>query len=220
MVHIGNDWDSLLKEEFNKPYFNCIEKEINELYEQSTVYPPKDKIFACLKHTAYKNVNVVIIGQDPYHQEGQANGLCFSVNEGVKIPPSLKNIFKELQEDLDLPKIISGDLTKWAKQGVLLLNSTLTVEKGNANSHKNLGWERFTDKIISLINDKDSPVVFMLWGNFAKKKAKLITNPLHLILSAPHPSPLSAYHGFFGCGHFSKAKDFLNSQDMKIDFSL
>ena len=190
-------------------------------YDKKTIYPPKDYIFNALKLTSYKDTKVVIVGQDPYHGEHQAHGLSFSVQKGVKLPPSLQNIYKELESDLGIPPRTDGDLTGWAKQGVLMLNAVLTVEKDKAASHRNLGWEPMTDYIIKLLNKKDEPVVFILWGNFAKEKAKLITNPNHYIIISPHPSPFSAYSGFFGSKPFSKTNDFLISKKMQpIDWSL
>lgn len=181
-----------------------------ELSEEE-VYPPKESIFSAFQATPLEQVKVVLLGQDPYHGEGQANGLAFSVSRGVKLPPSLRNIYKELQEDCGISMPEHGDLTSWAKQGVLLLNTSLTVEMGKAGSHRNLGWEEVTDSAISLVNQKENPVVFILWGNHAHAKQSLITNPLHLILTSAHPSPLSAYRGFFGCKHFSKTNEFLKN---------
>ena len=190
-------------------------------YDKKIIYPPKDYIFNALKLTSYKDTKVVIVGQDPYHGENQAHGLSFSVQKGVKLPPSLQNIYKELESDLGIPPKSDGDLTGWAKQGVLMLNAVLTVEKDKAASHRNLGWEPMTDYIIKLLNKKDEPVVFILWGNFAKEKAKLIKNPKHYIIISPHPSPLSAYSGFFGSKPFSKTNDFLvKNRIPPIDWSL
>ncbi len=209
MVHLGNDWDDLLKEEFKKEYYLKLRKYLMNEYNTRIIYPNPYDIFNALKYTAYNDVKVVILGQDPYHGEGQAHGLAFSVKDGVALPPSLVNIFKELKADIgcDIPK--SGCLTKWAKQGVLLLNATLTVRKGQANSHQNIGWTIFTDNIIRLLNIREKPIVFLLWGRNARMKQSLITNKRHKILQAAHPSPLSAFNGFFGCRHFSKANEFL-----------
>ena len=189
-------------------------------YEIKEIYPPKDYIFNALKLTSYENTKVVIVGQDPYHGKGEAHGLSFSVQKGVRVPPSLQNIYKELNDDLKIPPKDNGDLTEWAKQGVLLLNAVLTVEKDKAASHRNLGWEPMTDYIIKLLNLKNKPVVFILWGNFAKEKAKLITNPQHYIIMSPHPSPFSAYSGFFGSKPFSKTNEFLIKNGLvPIDWS-
>ena len=218
---IGNDWDQKLDVIWNSPGFQKFYKMIMAEYDKKTIYPPKDYIFNALKLTSYKDTKVVIVGQDPYHGEHQAHGLSFSVQKGVKLPPSLQNIYKELESDLGIPPRTDGDLTGWAKQGVLMLNAVLTVEKDKAASHRNLGWELMTDYIIKLLNKKDEPIVFILWGNFAKEKAKLITNPNHYIIISPHPSPFSAYSGFFGSKPFSKTNDFLISKNMKpIDWSL
>ncbi len=209
MVNIGNDWDTLLSEEFKKDYYLSLREFLKEEYFTKTVYPPMNDIFNALKYTSYENTRVVILGQDPYHGEGQAHGLCFSVKPGIKFPPSLQNIFKELYAEYGIKFPETGELTGWAKQGVLLLNTTLTVREGQAASHKGRGWEILTDKIISLVNEKSEPVVFILWGGHARAKKALITNPSHLILESAHPSPLSAYNGFFGCNHFKLANEFL-----------
>ena len=215
MVNIGNDWDGLLRDEFDSDYYLSLREFLKAEYFSRRIYPPMNDIFNALRYTSYENARVVILGQDPYHGAGQAHGLCFSVKEGVPHPPSLKNIFKELESELGIPAPASGELIGWAKQGVLLLNTTLTVREGAPQSHKGHGWETLTDKIISLINEKDSPVVFMLWGANARAKKAIITNPLHLVLECAHPSPLSAYAGFFGCGHFIKANEFLLSRGEK-----
>lgn len=221
MVCIGNDWDSLLKDEFDKPYYQKLRKILANEYRTQTVYPDMYDIFNALKFTPYQNAKVVILGQDPYHGPGQAHGLSFSVKPGVAVPPSLVNIFKELESDLGCPIPSSGDLTKWAKEGVVLLNASLTVRAHMANSHQTLGWQIFTDRIIELLNEREAPLVFMLWGNNAKQKQPLITNPKHLILTASHPSPFSANHGFFGCRHFSKANAFLiDTGQAPIDWNL
>ncbi len=206
---LNNDWDEVLKIVFEgegfKKFYNIVEKE----YNTKTIFPPKDYIFNALKLTPYKNVKVVIVGQDPYHGVGEAHGLSFSVQKGIKVPPSLKNIYKELESDLGIPPYPEGDLTSWARQGVLLLNAVLTVEKDKPASHRKLGWERLTDYIIKTLNNKEEPVVFILWGNFAKEKKVLITNPKHLVITSAHPSPFSANYGFFGSRPFSKTNDFL-----------
>ncbi len=209
MVNIGNEWDELLREEFEKEYYLKLCKILANEYRSQTIYPDMYDIFNALRYTSYSDVKAVIIGQDPYHEEGQAHGLCFSVKKGVPQPPSLKNIFKEMHDELNIEPPGHGELTDWAKQGVLLLNATLTVREGQANSHKDIGWEIFTDKVIELLNEREKPIVFMLWGANAKKKASVVTNPIHKILSCAHPSPLSAYNGFFGCGHFKKCNEFL-----------
>lgn len=220
-VRINNDWDILLKDEFTKKYFQELSKFIDDEYQTNNIFPTKENIFTALKLTSFKNTKVVIVGQDPYHEEGQAHGLAFSVLDNVKIPPSLKNIYKELSNDLEISMPISGNLTKWANEGVLLINSVLTVRESLANSHKNKGWEIFTNRIIEILNEKKTTVVFILWGRDAINKEKLITNKNHVILTAPHPSPLSAYQGFFGCKHFSKTNQILKQTNQKqIDWSL
>lgn len=208
---LKNDWNELLKDEFSKDYYLSLREFLKNEYITKIIYPDKYDIFNALHYTSYKDVKVVILGQDPYHGPNQAHGLSFSVSSGVKIPPSLLNIYKELNSDLGCYIPNNGYLKKWADQGVLLLNTSLTVRAGEANSHKNKGWEIFTDKIISLINEKTDPVVFLLWGNNAINKKKLITNKQHLILSSTHPSPLSASRGFFGSKPFSKINKFLIS---------
>ncbi len=218
---IGNKWDEVLAEEYQKEYFKKIILYINKAYKERPIFPPKNYILRALSLTDYDNVKVVILGQDPYHGVGEANGLAFSVNNGVKLPPSLKNIYKELKDDLNIEISNKGDLTCWAKEGVLLLNSVLTVEKDRPASHKNLGWENFTDAIIKKVNDKEQPVVFILWGNFARSKKSLITNPKHLILESTHPSPFSSNNGFFGSRPFSKTNNFLRKNNIKeIDFTI
>ena len=206
---IGNDWDEILKVIEKSDGFKKFLNLINEKYQKEIVYPPKNYVFNALKLTSYKDTKVVIVGQYHYHGEGEAHGLSFSVQDGVKLPPSLQNIFKELYTDLGIQNCIYGDLTKWAKKGVLLLNAVLTVEKDKAASHRNLGWELLTDYIIKALNEKSEPVVFILWGNFAKDKKKYITNPKHLVITSTHPSPFSAYNGFFGSRPFSKTNDYL-----------
>lgn len=209
MVVIGNDWDEIIGEEFKKDYYIRLREFLKEEYAKHTVYPDMYSIFNALKLTPYKDVRVVILGQDPYHEPNQAHGLCFSVQDGTPLPPSLKNIYKELEADLGIPPSKSGDLTKWAKQGVLLLNTVLTVRRGEANSHKGKGWELLTDEIIRKLNDKTEPIVFILWGANARSKKSLITNPIHGIIESAHPSPLSAFNGFFGSRPFSRANKFL-----------
>lgn len=204
MVNLGNDWDIILDDEFQKPYYKEIREFLKKEYSTKRIYPHMNDIFNALKYTSFEDTKVVIIGQDPYHGIGQAHGLCFSVKDGVAFPPSLRNIFKELKEDVgkEIPK--SGCLTEWAKQGVLLLNAVLTVREGEPTSHSKIGWETFTDRVISELNRKETPVIFLLWGTYAQKKAEIITNPIHKKLISVHPSPLSASRGFFGCRHFSK----------------
>ena len=218
---IGNTWDDALKVIWNSSGFNNFYNKILKLYDEKTIFPEKDNIFNALKLTDYKDVKVVIMGQDPYHGIGEAHGLSFSVQKGVKIPPSLENIYKELNDDLHIPPKEHGDLTGWAKQGVLLLNSVLTVEKDKASSHKGLGWELFTDYIIKVLNNHEDPIVFILWGNFAREKKKYITNKHHLIIESPHPSPFSAYNGFFGSKPFSRTNNFLIANKKEpIDWSI
>lgn len=222
MVYIGNDWDEILKDEWEKPYYLKLREFLKNEYKTKTIYPKADDIFNALKYSSFKDAKVVIIGQDPYHGEGQAHGLCFSVLPGVKHPPSLKNIFKELEDDIQGFKTpVSGELTSWANQGVLMLNNVLTVRQATPNSHKGIGWEKFTDRIISELNKKTTPVVFLLWGNNAITKARIIDNPIHTKLTTVHPSPLSAYGGFFGCKHFSKTNEILKNAGIKpIDWKL
>lgn len=216
-----NYFKSIIAEESQKDYYKKLHDFVDNEYRTKTIYPPRDKIFFALKSTPYEQVKVVIIGQDPYHGEGEAHGMCFSVNPGIKIPPSLQNIYKEIHRDLGCKIPNNGYLLKWAKQGVLMLNSVLTVEKDRPASHKGRGWEIFTDKIIEEINKKDTPVVFLLWGNFAKQKQVLITNPIHLVLTSSHPSPFSVNYGFNGCGHFSKTNNFLKQNGMApIDWQI
>ena len=211
---IGNNWDNVLKDIFETEYFKNLMNKVDEEYKSKTIYPKREDLFKALNNTNYDDVKVVIVGQDPYHGEGEAMGLSFSVNDGIKLPPSLKNIYKELYDDLGITRL-SGDLTDWTKQGVLLLNSTLTVVKDSPASHSKLGWDRFTDEIIKKVNEKDTPVVFILWGNFAKTKRDLITNDKHLIIESPHPSPFSARTGFFGSKPFSKTNDFLKKNNIE-----
>ena len=211
---IGNDWDLILTEEFEKDYFKKILEFVDAEYASKTVYPPYDDIFNAFKLTPFSDVKVVIIGQDPYHEKGQAHGLAFSTPEGRPIPRSLKNIFKEISSEYDCPIPESGCLEKWAGQGVFLLNTVLTVEEGNANSHSDCGWQTFTDKVIESLNEHTMPVVFLLWGKQAEKKKELITNPNHLVLVTSHPSPFSARRGFFGSNHFKMANEFLKENKM------
>ena len=212
---VGNNWDKILQEEYKKDYFKKIVDFINKEYKEKICYPPKSRILRALSLTDYDNVKVVILGQDPYHGVNEANGLAFAVSNGVKLPPSLQNIYKELYDDLKLPPANVGNLECWAKEGVLLLNAVLTVEKDKAASHKDIGWQNFTDAIIKKINELDKPVVFILWGNFARSKKTLITNPKHYIIESTHPSPFSAYHGFFGSKPFSKTNKFLKENGIK-----
>ena len=216
-----NHFKDIIEEESKKEYYQKLHDFVDNEYKIKTIYPPRDKIFFALKSTPYEQVKVVIIGQDPYHGQGEAHGMCFSVNPGIKIPPSLQNIYKEINRDLGCRIPNNGYLLKWAKQGVLLLNSVLTVVKDRPASHQGKGWEIFTDKIIEEINKKNTPVVFLLWGNFAKQKQKLITNPIHLVLTSSHPSPFSVNYGFYGCGHFSKTNEFLTQNGMTpIDWQI
>ena len=217
----SNDWGTFFREECHKPYFGELNKRIGQEYASYTVYPPVDKVFNAFEQTPYGGVKAVILGQDPYHEPGQAMGMCFSVPEGIALPPSLVNIYQELSDDLGIAPSSHGDLTAWARQGVLLLNATLTVRRGAANSHSGLGWQTFTDAVIAHVNQKDASVVFLLWGSYAQGKATLLNNPKHLILKAPHPSPLSAYRGFFGCRHFSKTNTFLQENGVEpIDWTI
>lgn len=218
---ITNKWDQILKEEYEKDYFYNLLKTLQVEYRDKTIFPPKKEVFKAMRLTDYDNIKVVIIGQDPYHGTGEAEGLSFSVKDGIAKPPSLKNIFKELHDDLGYEEPTSGSLVKWANEGVLLLNAILTVEKDKPLSHKKLGWERFTDEVIRKINEKDTPVVFILWGNFARSKKELITNKKHYIIESPHPSPFSARYGFFGSKPFSKTNKFLVSKKISpVNFKL
>lgn len=220
MKLVGNNWDLILESEYQKEYFKKLIIYINKVYREKIIFPPKNKILRALELTDYDNVKVVILGQDPYHGDKEANGLSFSVSEGVKLPPSLKNIYKELNDDLGISIPSVGTLECWAKEGVLLLNSVLTVEKDRPASHKDIGWEKFTDAIIKKINEKNTPVVFILWGNFARAKKNMITNKKHLIIESAHPSPFSARYGFFGSKPFSKTNNFLISKNLTpIDWS-
>lgn len=210
-MKIAKSWYNILKEEFEKDYYKDLQKFLIDEYSHFTIYPEADNVFNALNLVPYEKVRVVIIGQDPYHEPRQAHGLSFSVQKGVDIPPSLQNIYKEIQNDLGYPIPKSGDLTQWAKQGVLLLNSVLTVRARQANSHKGKGWEQFTSAVIEKLNQRDKPIIFILWGNNAKAVGKNVDTSKHFILTSPHPSPLSAYAGFFGCKHFSKCNEFLKS---------
>ena len=222
MVSFENDWDELLKDEFKKEYYLKLRQTLINEYKTQRIFPGMYDIFNALKYTSYNDVKCVILGQDPYHGEGQAHGLSFSVQKGVAPPPSLVNIFKEIYADVGINNMGKhGDLTKWAQNGVLLLNSVLTVRAGQARSHRNIGWEEFTTDVIKLLNLHEKPIVFMLWGGDAKAKSKFITSKQHCILKSAHPSPLSAYNGFFGCRHFSQANEFLRNNGIdEIDWSI
>lgn len=221
MGAIQNDWLTPLSPEFKKPYYAGLYKKIREEYSKQQIFPPADEIFTAFELTPLSKVKVVIIGQDPYHGEGQAHGLCFSVKPDIETPPSLVNIYKELNTDLGCYIPNNGYLTKWAKQGVLLLNTVLTVRAHQANSHRGIGWEEFTDAAIRILNEQDRPIVYLLWGKPAQAKKNMLNNPKHLILEAPHPSPLSAYRGFFGCQHFSKTNEFLKENGLEpIDWQI
>ena len=215
MFKVNNNWDQHLDEIKQNPKVKNLITFLEEEYKNNVVYPPKEEIFTALKLTDYNDVKVVIIGQDPYHEPNQAHGLAFSVLEGIKLPPSLKNIYKEIESDFGYKMSGIGNLENWAKQGVLLLNNVLTVKAHEANSHKGRGWEYVTDKLVEKLNEREEMIIFVFWGNNAKSKHKLITNPNHVILTAPHPSPLSAYHGFFGCKHFSKINEILRNNNKK-----
>lgn len=212
---VGNHWDKVLDHEYHEEYFKKIVTFINQAYKEREIFPPKSRILRALSLTDYDDVRVVILGQDPYHGVGEANGLAFAVSDGIKLPPSLRNIYKELYNDLGIEPASVGNLECWAKEGVLLLNAVLTVEKDKPASHKALGWENFTDAIIRSLNAKDTPVVFILWGNFARSKKNLITNPKHYIIESTHPSPFSANYGFFGSKPFSKTNSFLKKNHLK-----
>ena len=221
MAAIDNDWLVPLSAEFKKPYYKNLYVKVREEYKTHQVFPSPDDLFNAYALTELKNVKVVILGQDPYHEIGQAHGLCFSVKPGVEIPPSLQNIYQELHDDLGCTIPNNGYLVKWAKQGVLLLNTVLTVRAHQANSHRGIGWETFTDATIKILDEQDRPIVFMLWGRPAQNKQIMLHNPKHLILTAPHPSPLSAYRGFFGCKHFSRANAFLVQNGLEpIDWQI
>ena len=209
MTKIGNDWDIMLQDEFDRPYFKRLENFLTEERARYEIYPPQEDVFNALRYSSFQDTKVVILGQDPYHEPGQAHGLCFSVNKGVTIPPSLVNIYKEIENDLGIKMPGHGYLADWAKQGVLLLNTVLTVRRGQANSHKGKGWEIFTDRIVEILNERQKPMVFILWGANAKSKTELITNKEHMVITGAHPSPLSAWKGFFGGRYFSKAGRYL-----------
>ncbi len=218
---IGNSWDLYLEKEFQKEYFKALLTFVNEAYKERKIYPPKNEIFNAFRYTPYEKVKVVILGQDPYHGEGQAQGLSFSVRDTVNKPPSLQNILKELEEDVGIPFPQKNSLIPWTKQGVMLLNSVLTVEENKPTSHKDKGWERFTDEVIRILNQKEEPIVFILWGSYARAKKELLTNPNHMIIESAHPSPFSAYHGFFGSKPFSRANLFLKEQGLEeIDWNI
>lgn len=221
MSALTNDWGKVLSKEFKKPYYLKLYNTVVSEYSKTTVYPPSDEIFTAFNLTDINDVKVLILGQDPYHEPGQAHGLSFSVKPGVSIPPSLLNIYKELEDELSLYIPNNGYLEKWAKQGVLMLNTVLTVRAHNANSHKGIGWEEFTDAAIMALNELDKPIVYMLWGSNARSKAKMLNNKKQLVLEAPHPSPLSSYRGFFGCNHFIKCNEFLKANGLsEIDWQI
>ncbi|WP_297598107.1 uracil-DNA glycosylase [uncultured Cetobacterium sp.] len=221
MLKIGNDWDDILKSEVEKNYFLEMKEFLKKEYSEKIIYPPKKEIFTAFQLTPYKDVKVVILGQDPYHGEGQAHGLAFSVKKGVKIPPSLRNIYKEIVNEEEGEVFNHGCLTSWATQGIFLLNTSLTVREGEANSHSKIGWCEFTDEVIKKLNEKKEPIIFILWGNNAKQKKKFITNPQHHILEGVHPSPLSASRGFFGCNHFKEINSVLKEKFNKhIDWNI
>ena len=215
-IKIENSWDGYLSNEFQKEYFKNLSEFVDQQYQTNTVYPPKDKIFAAFRNCPFDKVKVVILGQDPYHEPNQANGLSFSVEDGVKFPPSLRNIFKEIENDLSLKSPLSGDLTKWAQQGVLLINATLTVEAHKAGSHQNKGWEEFTNAVIEQIDENCEKIVFILWGAYAQKKGSFIDKSKHLVLTSAHPSPLSAYRGFWNNNHFSRCNQYLQDNGMSV----
>ena len=220
-VKIEESWKKRLADEFEKDYFKQLTDFVKQEYRQGTVYPPGPYMFNAFEHCPFDKVKVVILGQDPYHEPGQAHGLCFSVKPDVDIPPSLVNIYQELHDDLGCYIPNNGYLKKWADQGVLLLNTVLTVRAHQANSHQGHGWEQFTDAVINAVNMQDRPIVYMLWGSPAQRKASMLNNPKHLILKAPHPSPLSAYRGFFGCRHFSQCNEFLKANGVEpIDWQI
>lgn len=218
---LHNDWQHILSKEFELPYIKKLFAQLKEAYQTTTVYPPREKVFSAFHLTPYSEVKVVILGQDPYHGPHQANGLSFSVEKGTPLPPSLRNIFTELVDDIGCTYPQSGDLIKWAKEGVLLLNTTLTVQESSPMSHVGMGWERFTDEVLRMLNEKQTPVVFILWGKHARSKVKLINQSRHFVIESAHPSPLSAYRGFFGSHPFSRTNEFLVSKGLKpIDWSL
>lgn len=221
MSALPKGWETVLSEEFKKPYYSKLYKTIKSEYDTRVVYPPSEEIFTAFNLTDLEKVKVLILGQDPYHEPGQAHGLSFSVKPGIQIPPSLMNIYKELHDEMGLYIPNNGFLTKWADQGVLMLNTVLTVRAHSANSHKGIGWEEFTDAAIKALNDLDKPIVYMLWGSNAGSKAKMLNNKKQLVLQAPHPSPLSSYRGFFGCNHFVKCNEFLKANGLdEIDWQI
>lgn len=221
MLKINNDWKNILEEELKSEYFLNLKNILTEEYKKYKIYPPKKDIFNAFSLTSYSDIKIVLLGQDPYHQKGQAHGLAFSVNKGVKIPPSLLNMYKELKSDLGFPIANNGYLNKWAMQGILLLNTSLTVRDSEANSHSKIGWGTFTDNIIKKLNEREKPIIFILWGNNAKTKEKFIDTDKHYILKGVHPSPLSANRGFFGCKHFSEANKILKENNLKeIDWQI
>ena len=221
MFNLNDEWKNALAEEFDKPYFQKLMEQIQNEYSTNEVFPPVEDVFNAFNYTPLSKVKCVIIGQDPYHNVGQAHGLCFSVKPGVAIPPSLVNIYKELHDDIGFDIPDNGYLEKWAKQGILMLNTVLTVRAHDANSHKGMGWEKFTDAVIKVLNEQDRPIVYLLWGAPAQKKAAKVDNLKQLLLKAPHPSPLSSYRGFFGCKHFSKTNEFLVERGLEpIDWSI
>lgn len=221
MINIGNDWDELLSPEYDKEYYQKLRKFLVEEYKNYKIHPDMNDIFSAFKLSSFQETKILLLGQDPYHGENQAHGLAFSVKPGITPPPSLKNMYKEIEKELGIKPPNNGYLISWAKQGMLMMNTALTVRDGEANSHKGKGWEIFTDKVIELLNEKEEPVIFILWGNNAKTKKKLITNPKHFIIEGVHPSPLSASRGFFGCGHFTKVNEILKSLGKKeIDWSI
>ena len=216
---LNRQWDEVLKDEYNKEYFTSLLSYLDKEYEVKKIYPEKENIFTAFKLTDYDEVKVVIIGQDPYHNYHQAHGLAFSVYPDSKIPPSLRNIYKEIESDLNIKMSKNGNLTSWAKQGVFLLNTILTVEENKPGSHKSIGWTKFTDAVIKVLNERSKPIVFILWGNEAQKKVRLITNESHVILKSCHPSPLSVFHGFYGCRHFSITNQYLRKwYEQEIDW--
>ncbi|GAB4243873.1 MAG: uracil-DNA glycosylase [Ekhidna sp.] len=215
-VKIEESWKRVLENEFEKEYFGHLVQFVKEEYASRQVYPPGSLIFSAFDHCRWDDLKVVIVGQDPYHGAGQANGLCFSVNEGVRHPPSLQNIFKEIKDDLRTAIPASGNLERWADQGVLLLNATLTVRAKEAGSHQNKGWEEFTDAVLRLISEEKEHIVFLLWGAYAQKKGSFLDTKKHLVLKAPHPSPFSAHSGFFGCKHFSKTNEYLSGKGLEL----
>lgn len=218
---INKSWDDFLQNEFRQDYFKELSAFVKKEYAEKTIYPPKQEVFAAFYYTDLDKVKVVILGQDPYHEPNQACGLCFAIKPGNPLPKSLQNIYREIHDDLGIQMSNSGYLVNWAKQGVLLLNTVMTVERGKANSHKDHGWEQFTDNVIRKLNDQDQPIVFLLWGRNAMNKMPLLNNPKHLVLTAAHPSPLSAYNGFFGCRHFSRTNEFLVKNGLKpIDWKM